>query len=167
MLECGPYHLYFTMLRMFILLLYLCSMLLIYDFYLPWFLKRIIWYFDSETTVKAIEDTFKDYTTREDIAIILISQYVSYCYRFQFKTHIAWSRYYSLNAMLLRIMESHLLSCSETVIKKEFDSGLLNYKPSYVLVFYHSGMHCYFQVYSKAVIISASYLFHFIRLQTW
>ncbi|MBA0710079.1 hypothetical protein Golax_025075 [Gossypium laxum] len=34
--------------------------------------------------------------------------------------------------MLLRIMEGHLLSCSETVIEKKFDSGLLNYKLSYV-----------------------------------
>lgn len=31
----------------------------------------------SETTVKAIEDAFKEFTTKEDIAIILISQYVS------------------------------------------------------------------------------------------
>lgn len=30
-----------------------------------------------ETTVKAIEDAFKEFTTREDIAIVLISQYVS------------------------------------------------------------------------------------------
>ncbi|MBA0554926.1 hypothetical protein Golob_013999 [Gossypium lobatum] len=36
--------------------------------------------------------------------------------------------------MLLRIMEGHLLSCSEMVIEKKFDSGLLNYKLSYVLV---------------------------------
>ncbi|OVA05352.1 ATPase [Macleaya cordata] len=31
---------------------------------------------DSKTTVKAIEDAFKDFTTREDIAIVLISQYM-------------------------------------------------------------------------------------------
>ncbi|RVW70423.1 V-type proton ATPase subunit F [Vitis vinifera] len=30
-----------------------------------------------ETTVKQIEDAFKEFTTKEDIAIILISQYVS------------------------------------------------------------------------------------------
>lgn len=30
-----------------------------------------------ETTVKQIEDAFKEFTTRTDIAIVLISQYVS------------------------------------------------------------------------------------------
>ncbi|KAK4408107.1 V-type proton ATPase subunit F [Sesamum angolense] len=30
---------------------------------------------DSKTTVKQIEDAFKEFTTREDIAIVLISQY--------------------------------------------------------------------------------------------
>ncbi|PIA57030.1 hypothetical protein AQUCO_00600034v1 [Aquilegia coerulea] len=34
---------------------------------------------DSKTTIKAIEDAFKEFTTKEDIAIVLISQYVS-CY---------------------------------------------------------------------------------------
>ncbi|MQL98611.1 hypothetical protein Taro_031319 [Colocasia esculenta] len=29
----------------------------------------------NKTTVKAIEDAFKEFTTREDIAIVLISQY--------------------------------------------------------------------------------------------
>ncbi|KAF5462870.1 hypothetical protein F2P56_018840 [Juglans regia] len=33
---------------------------------------------DSKTTVKAIEDAFKEFTTREDIAIVLISQYVCF-----------------------------------------------------------------------------------------
>ncbi|KAK9281851.1 hypothetical protein L1049_004757 [Liquidambar formosana] len=37
---------------------------------------------DSKTTVKAIEDTFKDFTTREDIAIVLISQYIANMIRF-------------------------------------------------------------------------------------
>jgi hypothetical protein len=31
----------------------------------------------TETTVKQIEDAFKEFTAREDIAIVLISQYVS------------------------------------------------------------------------------------------
>ncbi|KAA3468911.1 V-type proton ATPase subunit F-like [Gossypium australe] len=31
---------------------------------------------DSKTTVKQIEDTFKEFTTREDIAVVLISQYL-------------------------------------------------------------------------------------------
>uniref|UniRef100_A0A7C9DFK3 V-type proton ATPase subunit F n=1 Tax=Opuntia streptacantha TaxID=393608 RepID=A0A7C9DFK3_OPUST len=30
---------------------------------------------DNKTTVKQIEDAFKDFTTREDIAIVMISQY--------------------------------------------------------------------------------------------
>lgn len=30
-----------------------------------------------ETSVKAIEDAFKDFTNREDIAIVMINQYVS------------------------------------------------------------------------------------------
>ncbi|CAN6173723.1 unnamed protein product, partial [Urochloa humidicola] len=32
---------------------------------------------DNKTTVKQIEDAFKEFTAREDIAIVLISQYVS------------------------------------------------------------------------------------------
>ncbi|WMV15284.1 hypothetical protein MTR67_008669 [Solanum verrucosum] len=35
-----------------------------------------------ETTVKQIEDAFKEFTTREDIAIVLISQYVANMIRF-------------------------------------------------------------------------------------
>jgi hypothetical protein len=31
----------------------------------------------AETTMKTIEDSFKEFTNREDIAIVLISQYVS------------------------------------------------------------------------------------------
>ncbi|KAH6797939.1 vacuolar ATPase subunit F family protein [Perilla frutescens var. hirtella] len=37
---------------------------------------------DSKTTVKQIEDAFKDFTTREDIAIVLISQFVANMIRF-------------------------------------------------------------------------------------
>ncbi|XP_073016024.1 V-type proton ATPase subunit F-like [Primulina huaijiensis] len=37
---------------------------------------------DSKTTVKQIEDAFKEYTTREDVAIVLISQYVANMIRF-------------------------------------------------------------------------------------
>ncbi|KAJ8545170.1 hypothetical protein K7X08_017753 [Anisodus acutangulus] len=37
---------------------------------------------DSKTTVKQIEDAFKEFTTREDIAIVLISQYVANMVRF-------------------------------------------------------------------------------------
>ncbi|KAH9687870.1 V-type proton ATPase subunit F [Citrus sinensis] len=37
---------------------------------------------DSKTTVKAIEDAFKEFTTKEDIAIVLISQYVANMIRF-------------------------------------------------------------------------------------
>lgn len=35
-----------------------------------------------ETTVKQIEDAFKEFSTREDIAIVLISQYVANMIRF-------------------------------------------------------------------------------------
>ncbi|XP_057484576.1 V-type proton ATPase subunit F-like [Actinidia eriantha] len=35
-----------------------------------------------KTTVKQIEDAFKEFTTREDIAIVLISQYVANMIRF-------------------------------------------------------------------------------------
>ena len=31
----------------------------------------------AETSVKAIEDAFKEFTNREDIAIVMINQYVS------------------------------------------------------------------------------------------
>ncbi|XP_062163143.1 V-type proton ATPase subunit F-like [Alnus glutinosa] len=37
---------------------------------------------DSKTTAKAIEDAFKEFTTKEDIIIVLISQYVSNMIRF-------------------------------------------------------------------------------------
>ncbi|KAG5567511.1 hypothetical protein RHGRI_002904 [Rhododendron griersonianum] len=37
---------------------------------------------DSKTTVKQIEEAFKEFTTREDIAIVMISQYVSCLYHF-------------------------------------------------------------------------------------
>ncbi|XP_040940797.1 V-type proton ATPase subunit F isoform X2 [Gossypium hirsutum] len=33
---------------------------------------------DSKTTVKQIEDAFKEFTTRTDIAIVLISQYEAF-----------------------------------------------------------------------------------------
>ncbi|RRT66850.1 hypothetical protein BHE74_00038153 [Ensete ventricosum] len=35
-----------------------------------------------ETTVKAIEDAFKEFTSREDIAVVLISQYIASMIRF-------------------------------------------------------------------------------------
>ncbi|CAL5436822.1 unnamed protein product [Camellia sinensis] len=37
---------------------------------------------DSKTTVKQIEDAFKEFTTREDIAIVMISQFVANMIRF-------------------------------------------------------------------------------------
>ncbi|KAJ4727383.1 V-type proton ATPase subunit F [Melia azedarach] len=37
---------------------------------------------DSKTTIKQIEDAFKEFTSREDIAIVLISQYVANMIRF-------------------------------------------------------------------------------------
>ncbi|KAG9134016.1 hypothetical protein Leryth_004707 [Lithospermum erythrorhizon] len=37
---------------------------------------------DSKTTSKQIEDAFKEFTSREDIAIVLISQYVANMIRF-------------------------------------------------------------------------------------
>ncbi|CAN0886621.1 V-type proton ATPase subunit F [Linum grandiflorum] len=37
---------------------------------------------DSKTTVKQIEEAFKEYTSREDIAIVLISQYVANMVRY-------------------------------------------------------------------------------------
>ncbi|KAK7245415.1 hypothetical protein RIF29_40260 [Crotalaria pallida] len=37
---------------------------------------------DSKTTVKQIEDAFKEFTTREDVAIVLISQYLANMIRF-------------------------------------------------------------------------------------
>ncbi|RWW06919.1 hypothetical protein GW17_00029724 [Ensete ventricosum] len=36
----------------------------------------------KETTVKAIEDAFKEFTSREDIAVVLISQYIANMIRF-------------------------------------------------------------------------------------
>ncbi|KAH9602755.1 V-type proton ATPase subunit F [Silene latifolia] len=37
---------------------------------------------DNKTTVKQIEEAFKEFTTREDIAIVLISQFVANMIRF-------------------------------------------------------------------------------------
>ncbi|KAJ0053727.1 hypothetical protein Pint_03213 [Pistacia integerrima] len=37
---------------------------------------------DAKTTVKQIEDAFKEFSSREDIAIVLISQYVANMIRF-------------------------------------------------------------------------------------
>ncbi|XP_020112338.1 V-type proton ATPase subunit F-like [Ananas comosus] len=37
---------------------------------------------NNKTTLKAIEEAFKEFTTREDIAIVLISQYVANMIRF-------------------------------------------------------------------------------------
>ncbi|CAD6222665.1 unnamed protein product [Miscanthus lutarioriparius] len=37
---------------------------------------------DNKTTVKQIEDAFKEFTTREDIAVVLISQYIANMIRF-------------------------------------------------------------------------------------
>ncbi|WOK98377.1 V-type proton ATPase subunit F [Canna indica] len=37
---------------------------------------------DSKTTVKTIEDAFKEFTSREDIAVVLISQYIANMIRF-------------------------------------------------------------------------------------
>ena len=37
---------------------------------------------DSKTTIKQIEDAFKEFTTKDDIAIVLISQYVANMIRF-------------------------------------------------------------------------------------
>ncbi|KAI3522329.1 hypothetical protein L1887_00021 [Cichorium endivia] len=37
---------------------------------------------DSKTTAKQIEDSFKEFTSREDVAIVLISQYVANMIRF-------------------------------------------------------------------------------------
>ncbi|ESR57168.1 V-type proton ATPase subunit F [Citrus sinensis] len=42
---------------------------------------------DSKTTIKQIEDAFKEFTSREDIAIVLISQYVANRIRFLVDSH--------------------------------------------------------------------------------
>ncbi|BBN20059.1 V-type H+-transporting ATPase subunit F [Marchantia polymorpha subsp. ruderalis] len=42
---------------------------------------------DTKTTIKAIEDAFKDFTNREDVAIVLISQYIASMIRFQIDSY--------------------------------------------------------------------------------
>ncbi|XP_028115262.1 V-type proton ATPase subunit F-like isoform X3 [Camellia sinensis] len=37
---------------------------------------------DSKTTVKQIEEAFKEFTTREDVAIVMINQYVANMIKF-------------------------------------------------------------------------------------
>jgi hypothetical protein len=43
----------------------------------PGDLNKYFFCYITETTVKQIEDAFKEFTARDDIAIVLISQYVS------------------------------------------------------------------------------------------
>ncbi|KAL3677182.1 hypothetical protein R1sor_027130 [Riccia sorocarpa] len=42
---------------------------------------------DNKTTVKAIEEAFKDFTNREDVAIVLISQYIANMIRYQIDSY--------------------------------------------------------------------------------
>ncbi|KAE8723703.1 V-type proton ATPase subunit F [Hibiscus syriacus] len=42
---------------------------------------------DSKTTVKQIEEAFKEFTTRTDIAVVLINQYVANMVRFLVDSH--------------------------------------------------------------------------------
>ena len=42
----------------------------------------------AETSVKKIEDTFKDYTNRDDIAIILINQHIANMIRHMIDNYI-------------------------------------------------------------------------------
>ena len=43
-----------------------------------WSIQSVNWVLThAETSVKAIEDAFKEFTNREDIAIVMINQYVS------------------------------------------------------------------------------------------
>lgn len=51
------------------------------DFTFKFLFCFVSWFWFSETTVKQIEEAFKEFTTREDIAIVLISQYVSHISR--------------------------------------------------------------------------------------
>ena len=44
---------------------------------------------DGKTTKKAIEDAFKDFTTREDIAVVLINQTVADQIRYLVDEHTA------------------------------------------------------------------------------
>eukprot|EP00270_Netrium_digitus_P019604 TRINITY_DN776_c0_g1_i1.p1 TRINITY_DN776_c0_g1~~TRINITY_DN776_c0_g1_i1.p1 ORF type:complete len:130 (-),score=40.54 TRINITY_DN776_c0_g1_i1:263-601(-) len=37
---------------------------------------------DSKTTTRQIEDTFKEFTSRDDVAVVLISQYIANTIRF-------------------------------------------------------------------------------------
>ncbi|KAL9285474.1 putative ATPase, V1 complex, subunit F [Arabidopsis thaliana] len=43
---------------------------------------------DSKTTVRQIEDAFKEFSARDDIAIILLSQYVSVFFQIQFTCNV-------------------------------------------------------------------------------
>ncbi|KAG0576070.1 hypothetical protein M758_5G052500 [Ceratodon purpureus] len=42
---------------------------------------------DNKTTVKQIEDSFKEFTNREDVAIVLISQYIANMIRFMIDSY--------------------------------------------------------------------------------
>jgi hypothetical protein len=66
----------------------------------------------TETTVKQIEDAFKEFTTREDIAIVLISQYVSQ------PSHMH-AYYLCIDALLSQI----LLSISYVYIDRQGKKG--------------------------------------------
>ena len=54
----------------------------------------------AETSVKKIEDTFKDYTNRDDIAIILINQHIANMIRHLIDNYIQ-VQYHRLLAFLV------------------------------------------------------------------
>ena len=58
----------------------------------------------AETSVKTIEDAFKEFTTREDIAIIMINQYV----RFLLPVRVA-SRLHRHGKLQMFVMSSSIL----------------------------------------------------------
>lgn len=62
-----------------------------------------------ETTVKQIEDAFKEFTTKEDIAIILISQYVSVSFTMTFNNFFSAPLLLSMQVNLNMLIHQHFM----------------------------------------------------------
>ena len=67
----------------------------------------------AETSVKKIEDTFKDYTNRDDIAIILINQHIANMIRHLIDGYVQVHPCYLMTILLTSdcCTHEHVLHC--------------------------------------------------------
>ncbi len=70
----------------------------------------------AETSVKKIEDSFKEYTNRDDIAIVLINQYIADMIRHQVANYMKVTQPVTLLLTLIKLLAlgialANLLRC--------------------------------------------------------